>query len=429
MGTDNKGSHLTKEERKIIAKGIESGATKTAIGRTIGKDNSTIGKEIKQHLKLVSKCPLPLECKNYKHCKLGRECTPECKNYELFTCKRRDRSPGACNGCSNYIKCRFNKYRYDPEMADMEYKETLSDAREGVNLTTSEAKVIGDTVKKLLGQGLSPYTIIQLHPEWGICEKTLYNYIEGGIFEFSGVNCMDLRRQTCRKLPKQSAAKYKKREDRSYLKGRTYADFKAFLSENPYSPVVQMDTVYNDGSHGPFIQTFKFLTFPFFFAVYHDHKTADEMVKGVDCPESILGRTLFDKNVCVLLTDRGTEFSSPESIEKRPDGSCRTRVFFCDPMQSAQKGAVENNHTELRYILPGECDLRALGLTGQEALNLVCSHLNSFPKDKNLGKTNFDCLSFFAHDLFSAFLHSGLSVIPTESVILKPYLLKPFVTK
>ena len=169
MGADNRGTHLTKEERKIIAKGIESGATKTAIGKTIGKDNSTIGKEIKQHLKLVSKCPLPLECKNYRHCKLGRECTPECKNYELFTCKRRDRSPGACNGCSNYIKCRFNKYRYDPEMADMEYKETLSDAREGVNLTTSEAKAMGDTVKKLLGQGLSPYTIIQLHPEWGTC--------------------------------------------------------------------------------------------------------------------------------------------------------------------------------------------------------------------------------------------------------------------
>ena len=46
MGAENKGNHLTKEERKIIAKGIESGATKTAIGRTIGKDNSTIGKEI-----------------------------------------------------------------------------------------------------------------------------------------------------------------------------------------------------------------------------------------------------------------------------------------------------------------------------------------------------------------------------------------------
>ena len=155
MGTDNKGSHLTKEERKIIAKGIESGATKTAIGRTIGKDNSTIGKEIKQHLKLVSKCPLPLECKNYKHCKLGRECTPECKNYELFTCKRRDRSPGACNGCSDYIKCRFNKYRYDPEMADMEYKETLSDAREGVKLTTMKKQVKGVIVKKFFFQELT----------------------------------------------------------------------------------------------------------------------------------------------------------------------------------------------------------------------------------------------------------------------------------
>jgi hypothetical protein len=29
----------------------------------------------------------------------------------------------------------------------------------------------------------------------------------------------------------------------------------------------------------------------------------------------------------------------------------------------------------------------------------------------------------------SAFIHSGLSVIPTDRVVLKPYLLKPFVVK
>ena len=63
-----------------------------------------------------------------------------------------------------------------------------------------------------------------------------------------------------------------------------------------------MDTVYNDGSNGPFIQTFKFLSFPFFFAVYHDHKTADEMVKGVDYLESILGRTLV-RQKCVRPSD------------------------------------------------------------------------------------------------------------------------------
>ena len=83
--TSNKGKHLTLEERRIILKGIESGADKTAIANTIGK-------EIKKHRVLTSKCHLPLECSNYAHCK---------------------------HGCANYSKCRFDKYRYVPEQADL----------------------------------------------------------------------------------------------------------------------------------------------------------------------------------------------------------------------------------------------------------------------------------------------------------------------
>ena len=49
MNQDIKNSHLTKSDREIIESGIKNGATKTSIADTIGKDNSTVGKEIKQH--------------------------------------------------------------------------------------------------------------------------------------------------------------------------------------------------------------------------------------------------------------------------------------------------------------------------------------------------------------------------------------------
>lgn len=42
----NSGKYLTLEERRIILKGIEAGAGKAAIAKTIGKDKSSIGKEI-----------------------------------------------------------------------------------------------------------------------------------------------------------------------------------------------------------------------------------------------------------------------------------------------------------------------------------------------------------------------------------------------
>ena len=382
MKTLNSFSHLTLEERRIILTGITNGSTKTAIAQTIGKDKSTVGKEIKLHRTLTHKCKMSLECNHYKKCVYGRQCTSDCPEYSPFRCSRRDRSPGACNGCSNWSRCHFDKYQYCPEDAHMDYRTTLIDSREGVNLTVQEAKQMAAIIAPLLKQGQSPYQIVTNHPELGISEKTLYNYIENDVFhEIAGITVMDLRRQVSRKLPKKKAKTYKKRVDRKYLEGRTYKDYNSYLSDHPEVFVTQMDTVYNDETNGPFLQTFKFVRAGILLSLYHNEKTSASMKEGIDILESILGTELFRKYVHVLLTDRGTEFSAAEAMETACDGSGsrRTRVFYCDPMQSGQKGTLENKHIELRYILPKGTDLRELGLAGQSELNLVLSHVNSSP--------------------------------------------------
>jgi len=425
MDSKDNVTHLTIEERRIIETGIRHGSTKVAIAKTVGKDNSTIGKEIKLHRHLKHPTSLPCECANYKHCKFGRQCFPECEDFDLFKCKRRDRSPGACNGCSNYSHCRFNKFIYDPSEAEHEYRTTLSDSRAGFNITTSEAKELGEKIQPLLKQGLSPYAILQAHPEIEQCEKTLYTYIENNVFEgLADVSQMDLRRQVSRKMPKKKASLYKKREDRQYLIGRTYKDFQTYTSENPDVFVTQMDTVYNDGSNGPFIQTFKFIGTGLLFALIHPEKTAQEMKNGVDLLESILGTDIFRKYVHVLVTDRGSEFSSANDMEKDANDLRRTRVYYCDPMQSGQKGSLENNHIELRYILLKGCDLRELGLVDQNALNLVLSHVNSIPVEKFGGKSPFDIVEFMYPDLYEKLIAFGLRRIPVDEIVLNPSLLK-----
>ena len=45
----------------------------------------------------------------------------------------------------------------------MDYRSVLIDSRQGVNLTTSEAKAIADIVGPLLKKGQSPYQIIKLY--------------------------------------------------------------------------------------------------------------------------------------------------------------------------------------------------------------------------------------------------------------------------
>lgn len=126
----------------------------------------------------------------------------------------------------------------------------------------------------------------------------------------------------------------------------------------------------------------------------------------------------------VLLTDRGSEFYAAKDMETGVDGTTRTRVFYCDPMQSGQKGSIENNHIQLRYILPKQTDLVSLGLTDQDALNLVLSHLNSAPVEKFGGKSPLEVASFMYHDLYEKLISYGIKEIEKDRIVLKPYLLK-----
>ena len=71
------------------------------------------------------------------------------------------------------------------------------------------------------------------------------------------------------------------------------------------------------------------------------------MLEGIVRIRDQLSEEEFKKYFQVILTDRGSEFTKADEIEKL---GCR--LFYCDPMQSGQKGKIEENHTILRYICP-----------------------------------------------------------------------------
>lgn len=423
MFSNNKNLHLTVQERIIIEKGIENGSTKAAIALTIGKDKSTVGKEIKKHRELVHKSSYKINCANMKNCSHNHVCD-NCADFKPFTCNRRDRSPGACNGCSKYTHCRYDKYRYKADFSHKKYREDLVDSRTGINMSYEECKAMADIIVPLIKAGHSPYHIVTNHPELNISEKTLYNYIENGIFREFGLLDIDLRIKTKRKITKKASNKYKKREDKKYLNGRTYDDFINYTAENKNLSVVEMDTVYNNGSTGPFMQTFKFLDYSFMFIVYQEEKTAKSMVEGVDFLEKILGEDLFSEEVAIIKTDRGSEFCDAEGFEKEENESRRTRIFYCDPMASGQKGSLENNHKEIRYICPKENDLKDLELNSQEKANLIVSHINSQSKEHLKGKSPLEVMEFMNPALYQKFKDFGIERINKDNIVLKPYLLK-----
>lgn len=409
------GTHLTMEERKIIQVGIENNSTKTDIARTIGKDATTVAKEIRKHREFRPRNTYnrPVLCAKLKKCP-NKPCNKKCDLFEEPTCKRRDKSPGACNKCSEGKSCHLDKYFYNAIKADQEYRRDLVDYREGFNLTTKEAEAIAKIIAPLLKQGQSVNQILSAHPEITQCEKTIYTYIESGIFKTHGIDNFTLKEQVNRKQAKQ---KYKKRKEPANYDGRRYSDYLLFRAQNPETPVVEMDTLYNDPS-GPYLQTFMFENTPFMIGFLHNEKTSKSMASTIDFLQSRLGNGAFSVLFSLLLTDRGSEFEMYRLFEMDKDGYSRLKIFYCDPMQSSQKPHVENNHNYVRDIIPNGYPLNNLT---QDDINLMFSHINSTPRRALGNKTPFELFCF----LYSADIAERLNIseIKRDDVILKPSLI------
>ena len=62
-------------------------------------------------------------------------------------------------------------------------------------------------------------------------------------------------------------------------------------------------------------------------------------------------------------------------------------MFYCNPYCSSQKPHIERFHLELRRILQKCVSFNALS---QEQVNLIISHLSSYPRPSLDGKTPYD---------------------------------------
>ena len=132
-----------------------------------------------------------------------------------------------------------------------------------------------------------------------------------------------------------------------------------------------------------------------------------------------LGHEKFVELFPVILTDRGSEFTDPMAIEFNEDGERRTRIFYCDPQRSDQKGGCEVTHEMIRRVLPKGTSFNHLS---QEDVSLMMSHINSYKRKKLNNRSAHQLFSFLhGEDALSVF---GLREIPANEINLTPNLLK-----
>ena len=292
------------------------------------------------------------------------------------------------------------------------YKERLSASREGISLTKKQLLAIDAVVKPLILQGQSPYMIIANHPELGISVSTFYNYIDkGGLLTRN----IDLKRKVKFKPRKVHNTQIR---DRTVFVGRTYTDFKTSHSDE--LDFVEMDTVKSARGSNKCILTFYFPETELFLA-YLLYRCTPGAVRAVfDRLQSRLGSSFdFSCLFPVILTDRGVEFGNPDALEKAPDGTARTSIYYCDPMRSSQKGGIENVHTMLRMIIPKGTVFDELT---QWDIRKCVDHINNAPRKALYGSTPYlEACKIYDEETIAAL---QLRYVAPDDVMLTPKLLK-----
>ena len=157
-------------------------------------------------------------------------------------------------------------------------------------------------------------------------------------------------------------------------------DFKDYLEFHPNASIVEMDTVIgtSGGKGGKCMLTLLFRQYNFMLIYLLPYKRSEFVLQVFNDLKQALGIEQYKRLFEVILTDNGTEFSDPESIEiDFNTGEKLINLFYCDPNASWQKGSIEKNHQFIRYVLPKGSSFA--GLT-QEDCALLASHINSVPR-------------------------------------------------
>ena len=428
---------LTYEDRMLIEKGLNQQDSFGQIGKSIGKDRTTVAKEIKRYsfeqktgcagypynaCKLRKTCTKKNLCLNkcdakskYK-CSLCIKCNAVCPDFTEEVCSAETKPPYVCNGCADYKRCTLKKRIYNAETAHIRFSEHISESRSGILAGENDIDRINSVITPLIKNGHSIHQIYLNHIDELLCsEKTLYNYVDACLFD---VRNIDLPRKV-RYRPRYKKPEFK--VDRACRSGRTYQDFLKFIEENPEVNVVQVDSVIGSVG-GKVLLTIHFVNTSFMLAFLRDANTSQSVIDIFNFMDRVLGETLFNKLFPVLLGDNGSEFSNPKALEFRDKWDIfyrRTNVFYCDPSCPYEKGSIEVNHELIRRILPKGTSFDDLT---QKDIFLMMDHINSYKRKKLNNRSPYEAFSFYyGEDVLKKL---ACHPVAADDIVLKPRLLK-----
>lgn len=245
--------------------------------------------------------------------------------------------------------------RYNPDEAHRRYRENLS--KKGADLKIGNDRALADYLeKKVVEEGYSPAALASIELEGkefstSICVDIFYNYITKGVF--LRLTNADLPEKPKRKRPYHKVKTVKRApKGESIEKRPSEVDMREFVGH------WEMDTVYSKKKSSKktlLVLTGRKSRLPIMELM--PDRTAESVVAALDRIERRFGSRLFRKLFRTITVDNGGEFADVERLERSAlTKGKRTKVYYCHPYSSYERGSNENENKIIRRHFPKGTD-------------------------------------------------------------------------
>lgn len=321
---------LTYKDRvKIEALYNELHLTYTEIGKIIGKDRTTISREIKLGLVELETSYLPV----WKYCAE----VAQRKNEENETAKGTNLKIGKDIKLANFIEKEIKEEKSSPEVVE--------------------------------------YKIKQIKFSTTLCFKTIYNYIDKEVLDVTREDLV---------YGKYTKKEEDKKEESDRIKpnkeGKTIHDRPKEIKEREEVGHWEMDLVEGiKGEKEPYLLVLSERKTRKEIIELIPNKEAKSVARALDRMERQLGVTKFRETFKTITTDNGAEFRNWKLIEKSYTGSkkARTNQYFADAYCSWQRGTNENINKMIRRFLPKGTSFKNLT---QKDVKRIEKWVNNYPR-------------------------------------------------
>lgn len=271
--------------------------------------------------------------------------------------------------------------RYSADRAQQHHDSCMKEKGRPIKLGHDYA--LADYIEsKILNEDRSPAAIIMDMELEGkkfdtsVCEKTIYNWVNNDVF----LNI------TAQKLPRHGQHKrtYKTIQPASRApKGDSIEKRPDNVNDRSEPFHWEGDTVKGPARSKDCVFTLIERTSRRYIPRKMSACTMENVNKVLDDLEQEYGPEEFRRIFKSITVDNGSEFQDCIGMETSADGTSRTKIYYCHPYSSFEKGSNENHNGMFRRRFPKGTDFNEIT---QEQLDEASEWMNNYPR-KLLGGT------------------------------------------